>query len=87
MARKGILITTPNRWHPLESHTGLPLLHYLPPRIWRPVYQALGKSMYADEESLHLLSAAELLDLVRRQGIFRTAGWNCTQDPLVGGGV
>lgn len=69
VARKGVLITTPNRWHPVESHTGLPLLHYLPARIWRPIYRILGKGMYADEETLHLLTAAELLELVRRQGI------------------
>src|SRR5436305_1830561 len=28
VARHGILITTPNRWHPLETHTGLPLLQF-----------------------------------------------------------
>jgi hypothetical protein len=69
VARKGVLITTPNRWHPVESHTGLPLLHYLPARIWRPIYRVLGKGMYAQEETLHLFGAAELLELARRLGI------------------
>ncbi|RJG06003.1 hypothetical protein D3870_08215 [Noviherbaspirillum cavernae] len=30
VARKGVFVTTPNRWHPLEFHTGLPLIHWLP---------------------------------------------------------
>jgi hypothetical protein len=63
VARKGILVTTPNRWHPVESHTGLPLLHYLPARIYRPLYRLLGKGMYASEASLNLLSARSLAGL------------------------
>jgi hypothetical protein len=30
VARKGICLTTPNRWFPIEIHTQLPLLHWLP---------------------------------------------------------
>ncbi|MEP9386213.1 class I SAM-dependent methyltransferase [Mesorhizobium sp. KR9-304] len=30
VARKGICLTTPNRWFPVEFHTQLPLLHWLP---------------------------------------------------------
>ena len=64
VARKGVLFTTPNRWHPLESHTGLPLLHYLPPAVYRRVYRALGKNMYASEETLNLLSSRQILRLI-----------------------
>jgi hypothetical protein len=63
VARHGVLVTTPNRWHPMESHTGLPVLHYLPARVYRPVYRATGKGMYASEETLNLLSAGNLLGL------------------------
>ena len=69
VARKGVLITTPNRWHPVETHTGLPLLHYLPASIWRPIYRILGKGMNASEESLNLLSARQLIRLVRGRGV------------------
>jgi hypothetical protein len=69
VARKGVLLTTPNRWHPVETHTGLPFLHYLPAAIWRRLYRILGKGMYAQEETLHLFSAAQLLQLVRGLGI------------------
>jgi ubiquinone/menaquinone biosynthesis C-methylase UbiE len=65
VARRGILITTPNRWHPLETHTGLPWLHYFPAPIYRRVYRLLGKGMYASEQTLHLMGAPTLLGLVR----------------------
>ena len=32
---KSFFITTPNRWFPVEHHTGLPLLHYLPASVFR----------------------------------------------------
>jgi Methyltransferase domain len=64
VARKGVLLTTPNRWHPIESHTGLPLLHYLPQAVCRRIYRALGKGMYASEASLNLLSSRQMLRLL-----------------------
>jgi ubiquinone/menaquinone biosynthesis C-methylase UbiE len=64
VARHGVLVTTPNRWHPIEPHTGLPLLHYLPPAVYRPIYRALGKRMYASEETLNLLSSRQILRLL-----------------------
>ena len=64
VCRKGILLTTPNRLHPVETHTGLPLLHYLPASIYRPIYSRLGKSMYAKEETLNLLSRTEMVNVL-----------------------
>jgi hypothetical protein len=66
VARHGILITTPNRWHPVETHTGLPLLHFLPAPLYRAVYKRLGKGMYASEGTLHLMGAPTLRALARK---------------------
>jgi len=74
VCRKGVLITTPSRWHPVETHTGLPFLHYLPARLYRALYRALGKGMYADEETLNLLSAGQLAEFVRH---LPDDGWQC----------
>jgi hypothetical protein len=30
-----LLITVPNRWHPIEFHSRLPLIHWLPEKLWR----------------------------------------------------
>lgn len=64
VARKGVLITTPNRWHPVETHTGIPLLHYFPKKVHHRIYHALGKAMYANESTLNLLSSRNLSTLL-----------------------
>ncbi|HEY9783765.1 MAG TPA: class I SAM-dependent methyltransferase [Candidatus Obscuribacterales bacterium] len=57
-------ITTPNRWYPVEFHTVLPLLHWLPPELFRRALKMMGKDFFAREENLNLLGQKELLDLV-----------------------
>ena len=58
------VITTPNRWFPVELHTFLPLLHWLPRSAHRTVLRRLGMTFWAQEANLHLLSRTELADLV-----------------------
>ena len=55
-----VLITTPNRWFPVEVHTRLPLVHWLPDAASHPVYRAVGKG-FATEN--HLLSRRNLASL------------------------
>jgi SAM-dependent methyltransferase len=50
-------VTTPNRWFPLEVHTRLPLVHWLPERAAHRGYDLAGKG-WAKEN--HLLGPAEL---------------------------
>jgi SAM-dependent methyltransferase len=57
-------LATPNRWYPVELHTRLPLLHWLPPPLFRAVIARLGFEFYSKEENLNLLSAAELSAMV-----------------------
>lgn len=56
VAKKGIFITTPNRWHPIELHTILPLIHWLPKNIHRTILRSIGLKFYSLEENLNLLS-------------------------------
>lgn len=60
VARKGIFLTTPNRWFPIEFHTVLPLLHWLPKGWHRRVLRGIGQDFFAAEENLNLLSRGEL---------------------------
>lgn len=53
-------ITTPNRWYPIEFHSILPLVHWLPPTWFRRLLTWLGKDFWAREENLNLLTASEL---------------------------
>lgn len=64
VARKGVFASTPNRWFPVEVHTLLPLVHWLPPAIFRRALTALGQDFFAREENLNLLSARDLAKLV-----------------------
>src|SRR5207244_12838704 len=69
VSRKGIFITTPNRWFPVEFHTVLPLLHWLPPRHYRAVLRGVGKEFFACEANLNLLSRNVLAGLASAAGL------------------
>lgn len=67
--RKGIFITTPNRWFPVEFHTVLPLLHWLPPARYRAILAQIGQEFFACEDNLNLLSRRVFADLASAAGI------------------
>jgi hypothetical protein len=82
VARRGVFVTTPNRWFPVEFHTVLPLVHWLPKPMFRAILRAIGRDFFADESNLNLLTPRELARLADRAGIsefaIRTAslgGW------------
>ena len=58
-----ICIATPNRWYPLEFHTVLPFVHWLPPVWFRFLCRWLGKEFLAREENLNLLTERETVRL------------------------
>jgi ubiquinone/menaquinone biosynthesis C-methylase UbiE len=60
VARRGICLTTPNRWFPVEFHTQLLLLHWLPPDIHRPLFRKMGYGFFAEEANLNLLSRGDM---------------------------
>lgn len=57
-------LTTPNRWYPVELHTMLPFVHYLPPRLYRRIYRFLGFDFFSREENLNLLDEREMRRLL-----------------------
>jgi len=58
---KKAFITTPNFWFPIDTHTLLPFVHYLPLRLRFWVYKIFGKEYFADINRLNLLTEKELL--------------------------
>lgn len=60
------VVTTPNRWFPLEFHTLTPLLHWLPPRWFRAVLRWRGERFFSQETHLNLLGPRELRHLAQR---------------------
>ena len=82
VARRVVCLTTPNRWFPVEVHTSVPLLHWLPPRAYRSILGQTRLKFFADEANLNLLGASELRHLCAQQGIkgasvdgVRLLGW------------
>jgi hypothetical protein len=82
VARRGICLTTPNRWFPIEFHTQLPLVHWLPKAWCRHIFHRLGLGPLADEKNLNLMTANELKLATKhmagyrfRLGAARLLGW------------
>ena len=61
VSREFFFITTPNRWFPVEFHTILPLVHWLPKQTFRRLMEKTGRSFFADENNLNLMSRQDLL--------------------------
>jgi hypothetical protein len=73
VARRGIFVTCPNRWHWLEFHTKLPLVHWLPREWHRALLRRVGLEAWARESHLRLLGSGELDGMARRA---LGAGWS-----------
>jgi len=55
-----VFITTPNRRFPIEVHTRLPLVHWLPDAVSHRVYDVTGKEIGAEVDLLTRRSFAQL---------------------------
>lgn len=71
VARQGICLTTPNRWFPVEFHTQLPLLHWLPKAWFRRILEQFGQTELAKEENLNLMTERDL-----RKAVEGVRGWS-----------
>jgi ubiquinone/menaquinone biosynthesis C-methylase UbiE len=82
MARiaRSFVAYTPYRYFPVEMHTLLPFLHWLPVRTHRALLRALGMTFWADEQNLHLLSIGDVKRVLPANGhstvrFLWTMGW------------
>jgi SAM-dependent methyltransferase len=64
---KKFFITTPNKNFPIEVHTFLPLLHWLPQNLHQSILRRLGHDFWAETENLNLLSSKSLRQLFNNQ--------------------
>ena len=65
-SRKLFIIITPNKFHPLDFHTKIPFIHWLPKIIHKKILKMLNLSFYAKEENLNLLSKSDILNLINK---------------------
>jgi ubiquinone/menaquinone biosynthesis C-methylase UbiE len=66
VSKKYIFITTPNRFFPIDFHTKLPLIHWLPKKVHRKILNFLNLKFYAKEKNLNLLDEKEILSLLNK---------------------
>jgi len=64
-----VIIATPNKHYPIEFHTLTPLLHWLPNKIFRNYLRLVGKSFWACEENLNLLTDSQMKELFKSRNI------------------
>ncbi|MBM5815711.1 MAG: class I SAM-dependent methyltransferase [Cyanobacteria bacterium K_Offshore_surface_m2_239] len=67
---KVVVITTPNRYFPLEFHTLTPFLHWLKPAIFRRFLRYSGRPFFADEKNLNLLSERDMDRLISGENLY-----------------
>lgn len=60
VSKKYVFLTTPNRFYPIEFHTYLPFIHWLPKKIHRKILNLIGQKELAMEENLNLLSEKDI---------------------------
>ena len=61
---KKVILITPNRWFPLETHTKILFLHWLPKKYFRSLLSKIGMEFFAQEQNLNLLSLTDLRKIV-----------------------
>ena len=67
LSKKMIIISTPNRYHPLEFHTKIPFIHWLPKNIHRKILKSIGLPFFSKEENLNLLSKSDFNSFVENE--------------------
>ena len=68
LSKKYFIITTPNRYYPIDFHTKLPILHWLPKNLHRRILKLLKIEFFSKEKNLNLLSKNELNIALKKSG-------------------
>lgn len=69
VSRREVILITPNRWFPLETHTKILFLHWLPKQVFRNLLRILGMNFFSKEENLNLLTSRDLKKILLNIGI------------------
>tara|TARA_B100001059_G_C17602568_1_gene460319 strand:- start:82 stop:756 length:675 start_codon:yes stop_codon:yes gene_type:complete len=69
LSKKMVIISTPYRYHPLEFHTKIPFIHWLPKKIHRKILKNFNLTFYSKEENLNLLSKSDLNSFIKNEEI------------------
>lgn len=65
LSKKFFVIVTPNRMHPIEFHSNIPFIHWLPKKMHRKILSLIGLQYLSKEENLNLLNTSNLIDMMK----------------------
>ena len=65
LSKKYFVIITPNRLHPMEFHTKIPLIHWMPKKLHRKLLKFFGFDFLSKEKNLNLLTKNNLIDFMK----------------------
>lgn len=65
ITKKKVIIVTPNRFYPIDTHTMLPFIHWLPKKIHRKILKFLNYDFLHKEENLNLISTKDFLKICK----------------------
>ena len=60
---KKVFLTTPNRYFPIEMHTFVPFLHWLPWSWFQKIVKPIRNGFWSDINNLNLLSKKDVLQI------------------------
>jgi hypothetical protein len=63
LSKKLVFISTPNRYFPIDFHTLLPFIHWLPKKIHRLILKKINLDFFSKENNLNLLSIKNLREI------------------------
>jgi len=69
LSKRMVIISTPYRYHPLEFHTKIPFIHWLPKKIHRKILKNFNLTFYSKEENLNLLSKSDLSSFIENEEV------------------
>ena len=62
VAERWLFLTIPNRYYPIELHSKLPLIHWLPKALYRKIYATIGYEELSLEKNLNYISPRKVLN-------------------------
>lgn len=65
LTKKIFIVVTPNRLHPIEFHSKIPFIHWLPKKTHRRILSIIGMSYLSKEENMNLLKTSSLVNLMK----------------------
>ena len=61
ISKKFVFITTPNKYFPIDFHTKIPFLHWLPHNIYNFILRLLGDNFFRYKKNLNLISHKKMI--------------------------